>query len=311
MSDPKPNASTMTRAGDPVSLVCSAEFEYIAIVGTENHSYDPANKAMFMHSALRKLKEYPNTSYSKKVVLIFNDGYSDALMKAFKHACLAKGVLPEDFHAISTRDELISYISGIEYRQIKQLDIFAHGHIGELWFGLTGDDVLHGQMQGNTSMDMNIDQVKALKPSQFSITANIYIYACRVGNGNGSSISSKQNSSLAQAMANATKTNVYAFMRRSNYDGVLGDAEMRADYYRYTHNWRQLKHPIDAATAPPMTEAQVERAKAMKEAGSRRKPLGEDKAIFDPEGALMDVRAGDTPNDVPANLFLFKPAGSK
>jgi hypothetical protein len=49
----------------------------------------------------------------------------------------------------------------------------------------------------------------------------------------------------------------------------------------------------------------------MVQAKDRRNPLGEDNTIFDPEGALMDVRAGDTPKDVPANLFLFKPAGSK
>jgi hypothetical protein len=64
-----------------------------------------------------------------------------------------------------------------------------------------------------------------------------------------------------------------------------------------------------------MMEAQVARAKALKKTEIRRKSsrklLNDDDTIFDPEGALMDVRTGDTPKDVPANLFLFKPAGSK
>ena len=55
----------------------------------------------------------------------------------------------------------------------------------------------------------------------------------------------------------------------------------------------------------------MERSKALKEADIRRKSsrklLNDDDTIFDPEGALMDVRTGDTPKDVPAaNLLLIK-----
>lgn len=36
-----------------------------------------------------------------------------------------------------------------------------------------------------------------------------------------------------------------------------------------------------------------------------------DKVLFDPDGALMDVRAGDTPDEATNGLLLFEPARRK
>jgi hypothetical protein len=307
MNAPQPKATAQTKeGGDPTTTVVAEPFEYIVIVGTESHHKGPANKAMFMHAALRELKTYPESPANKKVVLFFRTDYSQGLKAAFKAACLAKGVKEDDYKELDTKEQLIEYINSRPYRQIKQIDIFAHGGRQRLWFGLeTGLD---------NNMDMLAQHFTQLKPESFSVSATITSYACQTANGyendpsKGFNRDQRLNNSLARALSNATKSTVQAYMRKTNYEGVLGDAAMRQDYYEYKNNWKQWKDYKDAKV---LTQEEKRRGKLMEESMKRRvkarDDLGKDKTTFDPEGALLPVVADTEPPEVPANLFVFNP----
>jgi Domain of unknown function (DUF4347) len=304
MNGPKPKTTTQTKPGDPKTPVVAEPFEYIVIVGTENYHKNAANKAMFMHAALRELKTYPTAPDARKVVMFFPTDYSSELRKAFKAACLTKGVKTADYKELNTKDELITYVNSREYRQIKQVDIFSHGAPGVFLFGLgTGLDA---------NMNMGSAEVAQLKADRFSVTAVITSYACQTANSNtGKNKDERLKNSIAMALGTATQTTVKAYMRKTTYEDVLGTAEDRQDMYETEGSLRQLKNPIDAVETTDQEKANGRRLRA---SINRRDKLKKDLKItdeFDPGGALHPVRADTVPEDVPANLFVFEPARHK
>jgi hypothetical protein len=220
-------------------------------------------------------------------------------------------------------------------REIKQLDLFAHGLVGTIEFGY--------ELGKADSYRMRDAQAQMLKPEAFDLRAKIHSYACRTGLGIHADVHVSEDEdpqyekSLAQLIANTAQTAVWAFPRRSNYDQTYGNStdraglegakrRVRADklamdrYELQLSNYRKrlaahrqaskdanAQLPNEAPPRQPEKSASAEDEILARHAKSRD---GYDQTIgypLDAEGAVRPVRAGDSPTGVPATLREYKP----
>lgn len=220
-------------------------------------------------------------------------------------------------------------------REIKQLDLFAHGLVGTIEFGY--------ELAKADNYRMRNAQAQMLNPEAFDLRSKIHSYACRTGLGvNADAYVSEgedplYEQSLAQLIANTAQTPVWAFARRSNYDQTYGSSEDRAgltsarnrvqaDSNAMKVYRRQLNHyqkrlaayrqasnnpiaalPNESSPRPPQEVASTDDQALVRHANSRDEYEQSIGYPLDAEGAVRPVRAGDSPTGVPARLLEFKP----
>jgi hypothetical protein len=220
-------------------------------------------------------------------------------------------------------------------REIKQLDLFAHGLVGTIEFGY--------ELAKADSYRMRNAQAQMLNPEAFDLRGKIHSYACRTGLGIDADAYVSEGEdplyeqSLAQLIANATQNPVWAFPRRSNYDQTYGNTDDRANlesarrrvqadkramdrYELQLSNYqkRLAAHRLSSGdnNAQPPTESPprkpVKMATAQDESLARHAKSRDsyERTIgypLDAEGAVRPVRAGDSPTGVPAALREYTP----
>ncbi|VXC77351.1 conserved hypothetical protein [Pseudomonas sp. 8Z] len=324
----------------PVTL----QQDYITVVGASHMTLmeklrgQKGNKMRFINQGIRQIRLYPPATANdsiQRIFLIFVEDYELSLLDAVKEVVETRyGAKYRELDSIA---QLLDFINTRirKKREIKQLDMFAHGLVGSIEFGYELDKA--------DSYRMRDAQAAMLKPEAFDLKAKIYSYACRTGLGIPADVYVKEGEdplyekSLAQLIANTTRATVWAFPRRSNYDQTYGNANDRAglanarkkvstdaqamkayrrrlsDYYERLKAHRKASRdpsaqlPNESAPRPPVKTATAEEETIVRHADSRDEY---DQSIgypLDAEGALRPVRPGETPGGLPAILKEYKP----
>jgi hypothetical protein len=324
----------------PVAL----QRDFITVVGASHMTLverlrgQKGNKMRFINQGIRQIRMYPPASANdstQRIFLIFTEDYERPLLDAVKNVVETRyGAKYRELDSIA---QLLDFINLRirKKREIKQLDLFAHGLVGTIEFGY--------ELNKADSYRMRDAQAQMLKPEAFDLSAKIHSYACRTGLGIHADVRVSEGEdplyekSLAQLIANTAQTSVWAFPRRSNYDQTYGNASDRAglasaqekakadaqamkayrrrlsDYQRRLAAHRQASKdanaqlPNETAPQPPIKTASAQDETLVRHANSRD---GNDRTIgypLDAEGALRPVRAGDSPTGVPAILREYKP----
>lgn len=323
----------------PVSL----QRDFITVVGASPMTFmeslrgQKGNKMRFINQGIRQIRLYPEATANdstQRIFLIFTEDYERPLLDAVKSVVENYGAKYRELDSISHLLDFIN-LRISKKREIKQLDVFAHGLVGTIEFGYELDKA--------DSYRLRDAQAQMLKPEAFDLGAKIYSYACRTGLGIQADLHVSEGEdplyeqSLAQLLANTTQTSVWAFPRRSNYDQTYGSSADRAglesakkriaaddramdvyerqlsDYQKRLTAHRQSSRdnsaqlPNESAPLPPRKTASAEDETLVRHANSRD---GYEQSIgypLDGEGAVRPVRAGDTPTGVPATLRQYKP----
>lgn len=322
----------------------SLQQDFITVVGSSHMTLmeslrgQRGNMMRFINQGIRQIRLYPPATpndSTQRIFLIFTEGYERKLLDYVKDLVMTRYQAKyRELDSISHFVEFIN-IRTRKKREIKQLDFYAHGLVGSIEFGY--------EMDKDDSYRLRDAQAQMLKPEAFDLGAKICSYACRTGLGIQADVQVDDDEnplyekSLAQIMANASRTTVWAFPRRSNYDQTYGNASDRAglasardkinadaqamnnyrgqfiEYqrrlaaYRMANNDVAAQLPNEAAPVPPHKTASAEEEILVRHANSR----DENEALIgyplDVEGAVRGVRAGDTPTGVPAILREYKP----
>lgn len=293
--------------------------ETLIIVGTEQYSKNPANKLMFPGQAVREIR-LNLSKHQNLEVLIFKDGYTESQLDAFSNAVLSYNKEARVIQ-INSVDELINFINGgtrketknsiyRKTRKISDIKIYAHGIVKEktnegfIAFGLSGKNALTQELGNKKFSEINKDVFLPNKQS------HLYSYACRTGIGisNDASVLGDplKSNSLAQKMSNHANITVHAYMKRSEYQDTWGTQNHRDTYFsdndKGESKMENLKVDIkDILFSDP---------KDMKEFSEYI--LTETKidgAPWNPKGAYLPVRVGDTPYgpNVSNHYEIFKP----
>lgn len=324
----------------PVSL----QQDYITVVGASHMTLmermrgQKGNKMRFINQGIRQIRLYPEATpnhSTQRIFLIFIEGYERRLLDRVKEVVETRyGARYQELDSISHLLDFIN-LRISKQRHIKQMDFFSHGLVGSVEFGYELDKV--------DSYRMRDAQANMLKPEAFEFGAKIYSYACRTGLGIDAHLSVAEgedpqyDKSLAQLIANASKTTVWAYPRRSNYDQTYGNSSDRASIararqriqadreaqerhvqqrrayrerlnaYRATQGNKTARLPNEQEPTPPISTATAHDRKLVLHADSRDENARTIGYPLDEEGAVRGVRAGDTPEGVPANLLEYKP----
>jgi len=272
-------------------------YEFIYIVGTEQHSASYGNKMMFPAQAIREVKECVKKDDYRITIIIFKDGFNSEELKVIEKSA-KKHYSEVNFVKINSVKELINYINngnkkiGRETIKIKTIKIFAHGLASVLDFGLDGNN--------RQSQQFKISHVSQLKKDIFSKDAKLYSYACRTGNADTRPIVSvnpmykyddnwlelvKPSKSLAQKLADHLNVTVYAYLKRSLYTSTWndkGDEKYQKDYKEIDdesiNGWGNLKKWV----------------------------FDWDEALWHPNGAYAPPTTGETPYGLPSGMYIFK-----
>lgn len=322
----------------------SLQQDFITVVGSshmttmESLRGQKGNMMRFINQGIRQTCLYPPAAPNdsiQRIFLIFTEGYERKLLDAVKDLVTTR--YQAKYRELDSISHLVDFINlrTAKKRDIKQLDFFSHGLVGSIEFGYEMDKV--------DSYRLRDAQARMLKPDAFDFGAKIHSYACRTGLG----IQANKwvfdyedplyEQSLAQILADATRTTVWAFPRRSNYDQTYGnssdrsrlasardktktDAQAIKNYrrqlveyqrrlaaYRKANNDVAAQFPNEAAPVPPRETASAEEKNLVRHANSRDKNEIQIGYPLDEEGAVRGVRAGETPTGVPAILREYKP----
>jgi len=285
---------------NPITTIDPDGNENIVVAGTQ---YDnlAGNKLMFVHQALRQLKQYSvNEKDETRTLLIFTQGYTERQLKRIEQQAAKLGAT---VIRISSVQHLTDYIntkspnglptSKREEDKITNIDAFAHGIVGAIEFGYQ----INRGNQTNTSMSFTKTSAEALDKKAFAENAVFTSYACRTGLGNPEIDqvkypweSTDKENSLAQNIADAANITVRAYLVRTDYSNTLSTPLERLDYKVYS----QL--------GPGGHKKWFDEFK--KRIESREQIDG---ATFDPEGALHGVGPGGSPAFVSGSGWEFKP----
>lgn len=324
----------------PVTL----QQDYITVVGASHMTLmeklrgQKGNKMRFINQGIRQVRLYPPATANdsiQRIFLIFVEDYERSLLDAVKEVVETRyGAKYRELDSIA---QLLDFINARirKKREIKQLDMFAHGLVGSIEFGY--------ELDKSDSYRLRDAQAAMLKPEAFDLKAKIYSYACRTGLGIPADVYVKEGEdplyekSLAQLIANTTQTTVWAFARRSNYDQTYGNSTDRSNlggaqqrvqadkvamdrYERQNSDYRKrlaahrlaskdpnAQLPGESAPRQPMKTASSNDETLVRHAKSRDKYEKTIGYPLDAEGAVQPVRAGDSPTGVPATLLEYKP----
>lgn len=324
----------------PVSL----QQDYVTVVGASHMTLmervrgQKGNKMRFINQGIRQIRLYPEATpnhSTQRIFLIFIEDYERRLLDRVKEVVETRyGARYQELDSISHLLDFIN-LRISKQRHIKQMDFFSHGLVGSVEFGYELDKV--------DSYRMRDAQANMLKPEAFEFGAKIYSYACRTGLGIDANLhvaegeDPQYDKSLAQLIANASRTTVWAFPRRSNYDETYGNASdrtalagarnrikvddaaqqqyarqlseyrQRLDAHRKASGDRNAQLPEEREPSRPLKTASAEDERLARHADSR--DANEERIDYplDEEGAVRGVRSGETPTGVPAVLREYKP----
>jgi hypothetical protein len=325
-------------------IAVSLARDYITVVGASHMTLmeklrgQKGNKMRFINQGIRQLRQYPAATANdsvQRIFLIFIDDYERPLLDAVKG--IVEGKYGAKYRELDNISQLLDFINLriSKEREVMQLDMFAHGLVGSIEFGY--------ELSKVDSYRLRSAQAAMIKADAFDLKGKIYSYACRTGLGIEANLIVKEgenpqyDKSLAQLLANTTQTPVWAFARRSNYDGTYGNASDRAQQAQAServkadalavknHNLRLVaynkrlaahrantKNPLaqltnETAPVPPQKTASDLDRTLNKHAVSRQ---GHESSVgypLDAEGAVRPVRAGDTPAGLPSSLREYRP----
>ncbi|WP_218422205.1 hypothetical protein [Stutzerimonas stutzeri] len=324
----------------PISL----QRDFITVVGASHMTLmeklrgQKGNKMRFINQGIRQIRLYPPASAddsTQRIFLIFTEDYERPLLEAVKDVVETRyGAKYRELDSIAHLLDFIN-LRISKNREIKQLDLFAHGLVGTIEFGY--------ELAKADSYRMRDAQARMLKPEAFDLRGKIHSYACRTGLGIDADVYVSEGEdplyeqSLAQLIANTAQTPVWAFARRSNYDQTYGSSEDRAaltgarnraqadanamkayrrqlsQYQKRLEAHRQASNnpiaalPDESSPRPPQNIASADDQALVRHANSRDEYEQSIGYPLDAEGAVRPVRAGDSPTGVPANLLEFKP----
>ncbi len=292
---------------NPVTTIDPNGDENVVVVGAENHSETTGNKLMFMVQAIRQIRKYKDMSGEATNVLLFSHGYTEKQIKTFERVAKFYGV--NNVVKISNVDEVVNYINSKDAKTvslsqerendpISNMDAFSHGLPGRITFDFDG---------GVDNTNLTIEKVNQIDPKAFGKdpstgAAPIFSsYACRTGTPDD------DGNNLAQAFANRTGATVKAFQRRSNYEDTFSTELIRSyskavkiDNYLPGYGTALFIFTHGVNTYHNVKQLD----KALNDATKRYKVDG---GLFDERGAIKDVKSGETPDNLPAGQFEFKP----
>ena len=189
-------------------------------------------------------------------------------------------------------------ISIEKLRKVKEIYAYSHGYVNST----TNEGIIAFGYEGKNAVNQELD-IKSFSRINSNVFLEnnatvFYSYACRTGIGTSSETATDpiKNNSLAQKMASVGKITVYAYMRRSLYEDAWGTQTHR-DVYASDNdagdsNWEDFKTDIkDILNSDPKDMSDYN--------NYRKKEIKIDKAIWNPDGAYLDVKAGTWPVGVP------------
>ena len=163
--------------------------------------------------------------------------------------------------------------------------------------------------------DNKINEQKLDKSSFSKIDNNIFLdnnrtelysYACRTGIGVSSTTGitdPKKNNSLAQHMANIGKITVFAYMRKTDYKNTWGTIAYRrtyeSDHDSGENIWENFKSDLYDMLPDPDDMKEFSKYRAHQEII--------DGAVWNINGAYIDVKPGTTPDSVPDTFYKYTP----
>ena len=262
---------------NPIVTIDPDGEENIVIAGSQ-YQNTAGNKLMFVNQAMRQLKYYKkNENSESRSLILFTEGYTVKQLERIKQ--VAKDKYGAEVIEVKTSEELINYINtksigskdpislGRSKDKITNVDMFAHGKVGEIRFGY--------ETQIDKQATFNSNSLDKINSMSFSKDATISSYACRTGIGREGEFflaTSGVENSLAQKIADKVGVKVNAYAKRTDYSATLGTFVDRL----YGKNTEIGKEIIDGAD-------------------------------FRPEGAIHGVRGGSSPkgDGVPINMKTY------
>lgn len=344
MAEPQTSQGKTTQAHGTTRVGMSLQRDYVTVVGASHSTFmedirgQMGNKMRFINQGIRQLHKYPlgKPDFSvQRVFLIFIDDYERPLLDEVKK--IVEGRYGAQYREYDNISQMVDFILSRQRRgrEVRQLDFFSHGVVGSIELGY--------ELDRRDSYRLRDAQARMLVQEAFAYDAKIFSYACRTGLGVdvnfelGEGEDAQYERSLAQILADATGTEVRAYPRRSNYDQTYGNAQDRAqqgaaqrkvaadktatEVYRArlkSYQRRLAEHRLAQsnpnATLPGETEPQKPVATATNEeqrlarhASSRETYQATLGYPLDAEGAVRDVRSGDTPGGLPHGLRSYAP----
>lgn len=334
---------------DAPKIECGMDdLTYIIIVGTQNHRSDASlkkpwnlvrdvgegSKLMFVHQALRRMRLNGAIKFD---FLLCITGYSSSQRKAIKDAVENK--FGGKYIEVSNAQQIINYINTgnktntaaisdeRKLKKVQQLIFYSHGIVGEISLGLgpAGIDI--------TPYSFEEKETEKLSSEAFSFGANIYLFSCRSGignadidrtiykNPNGSKTDPNNrynilsSESIAQKIANSTKSTVFAYLRRTDYEKTLFTTDelcfsdymkARAKRLKIVKNKRcNNKYAYLLNQNYELTNFEKNRWKEWQQIEFNMQRI--DGAWFDPDGARHNVEAAPSPEGVPNDMKTFRP----
>lgn len=343
MAPPKKKQAQTSDQHGTTQVKGTLKYDYVTVVGSYHISRwtefrgNYGNKMSFINQGVGQLRDYSNLkkgAADKTFFLLFVAEYDPKMRARLKE--LVVNTYRAEYLEIDSAAELVAFINKRveEKREIKQLDIFAHGVVFNIEFGY--------EIEGkDASYRFGPAQASQLQPDAFAFGANIFSYACRTGLGVDETalVSEGQEHyelSLAQKLADATGATIHAYPRRSLYDQTYGsDAERdgqegakarvasdnraksafmikKAGYERRLAEYRLSKKdetaelPGETAPVQPPELANENDKKLLMHAQSRAKNEKNMSYPLDDYGAVGKVRSGNTPLGPPKQQLKFK-----
>jgi hypothetical protein len=211
---------------------------------TREEKFKLGERAQFINQGIRKLREYQGLvrkTQDRSFFLVCKETYSGKVLDIVDKIAKRYGAT---FGMIESGKDLADFVNNFPFakparvkkNKIRALDIFSHGLVGSIDFGYKTDKE---QIYRFASVEAAM-----LHPEMFDSDSLITSYACRTGVGVDKesfkeSDDKAYNKSLAQRLANATETYVYAYVRRSNYGITYG-----TDAQRVIANDKQVRKTI-------------------------------------------------------------------
>ncbi len=344
MAEPQPTLGGTTQEHGTTRVSMSVQQDYVTVVGASHSTLmedirgQMGNKLRFINQGIRQLRKYPEgkPDFSvQRVFLVFVDDYERQLLDELKK--VVEGRYGAQYREYDNISQLVDFILSRQRRgrEIRQLDFFSHGVVGSIELGY--------ELDKRDSYRLRDAQARRLVPEAFAYDGKIFSYACRTGLGIDAHLEVAESEdpqyerSLAQILATAAGTEVCAYPRRSNYDQTYGNAQDRSQQamaqrkvaadkaardaylvrlknyqkrlaeYRVAQKDANAMLPEESEPQAPTPSAREHERDLALHANSREKYQATIGYPLDAEGAMRDVRSGDTPRGLPDGLRSYLP----
>ncbi len=298
-------------------------------------------KFMFIHQALRRVILNPE---HKHTILLCSQGYSAkqkkiAIDRFLELKCNVWEIdsIQQAINYINTKnpDDVSEIKAKRLVEKVERVFIYSHGIVNKILLGM-------GQYsEGDGKYQFTKDIAKKINSLAFTTGSKFYCFSCRTGLGNPEIFDSIYKSkiknstsngtssmgvpisndtyetvalplysaqSLAQAIANSSKIDTFAYLCRSDYEDTLNTPDELDfhDAYRagvFGEKRKRKNYSTLAKNGKP-TEDEKARYKELEIRIKRRVPV--DKMCFDPQGASHPIKGGTTPIGLPQDMKTFK-----